>query len=209
MSRDDAPEPERGSALERLVFFSDAIFAISITLLVLPLAETHISQAGAAHQLAELLPEVGTFALSFVVIGMFWMQHHRAFRDIAAFDGVLLRLNLAFLFCIVFMPFPTAALAQAGGSPTVVALYAGTIMVTSTVSSLMWWYASRPGSLLLADGVPRQRILHRLLGAAAAIVVFAASVPIAFLDADAAKYSWLAVLPVSVLVDRLQRQRVR
>jgi uncharacterized membrane protein len=200
-------EPEGGTALDRLIFFSDAIFAISITLLVLPLAETHIDQARAPEELHELLPEIWTFVLSFVVIGVFWMQHHRYFRDIAAFDGGLIRLNFAFLLCIVFMPFPTAALARAGGSPAVVALYAGTIVATSSMSTLMWWYASRPGSGLLADGVPRARVRHRLLGVASAISVFLVSIPVALIDADAGKYTWIAAFPVSVLVERWQRRR--
>lgn len=207
MSQDETQGPERGNALERLVFFSDAIFAISITLLVLPLAETHLTEDEAPRQLAELMPEVSIFALSFAVIGMFWLQHHRYFRDIAAFDSVLLRLNLGFLFCIVFMPFPTAALGRAGGSGTVTALYAGTIAVTSSMSALMWWYASRDGGVLLVDGIPRARVRHRLAGASVSILVFAASIPIAlFVDANAAKYSWIATLPLSLLLDRFSRR---
>jgi uncharacterized membrane protein len=199
--------PQSGSGLERLVFFSDAIFAISITLLVLPLAETHISDTRALEQFVDLLPEIGTFALSFAVIGMFWLQHHRYFRDIAAFDTSLLQLNLAFLFCIVFLPFPTATLARAGDSPTVTAVYAGTVVTTSSIWTLTWWYASREGRLL-EDGVPRARVVYRLLGATSPIVVFTISVPIAFIDPDAAKLSWIAAWPLALLLDRVQRRRL-
>jgi uncharacterized membrane protein len=207
MSQDSPGEarPETGSALERLVYFSDAIFAISITLLILPLADVRLSEARAGEELRDLLPEVYTFALSFVVIGVFWMQHHRYFRDIAAFDDGLIRLNLAFLFCIVFMPFPTAALGRVGNSAVVTALYAATIAVTSAVTVVIWWYVSRDGGRLLVPGVPRSRTIHRLTGGSIAAVVFAASIPLAFVEADLAKYSWIAVYPLSVLAARLQR----
>ena len=99
---------------ERVVFFSDAVFAIVITLLVLPLtAELEIPQDG-ADLLHEVLGGHGlrmlTFALGFLVVGQFWIAHHRMFDRLQRYDTGLLWLNLLSLLTVSFMPFPTAVL---------------------------------------------------------------------------------------------------
>ena len=104
-------------ALDRVVFFSDAIFAIAMTLLVLQLRIPFVP-SGNEHvlwqRLGDQLPSFWSFALSFFTIGLQWMAHQRKFRLIRRYDGVLLWINMVFLFCIAFLPFPTAVLAQRG-----------------------------------------------------------------------------------------------
>ena len=94
--------------LERLVNFSDAVIAIAITLLVVqfsvPAASEDVGEA-----LLDRWPQFLSFILSFFVIGIFWMAHHRIFRYVARMDQGLLWLNLLFLMCIAFLPYPTAA----------------------------------------------------------------------------------------------------
>ena len=101
-------------ALERMVFFSDAVFAIAITLLVIELHAPHFPRGtnDIVHiqALANLIPNLVGFAISFAVIGMFWMGHHRAFSLAAHYSPRVLGWNLTLLGLIAFMPFATAYL---------------------------------------------------------------------------------------------------
>lgn len=112
--------------LERMVFFSDAVFAIAITLLVIeievPKLPANASRADAWHEFAALSPNLFAFALSFLVIGRFWMGHHKLFSHVVRFDERLLWPNLLFLLGIAFMPFATGFLGSNLGQfvPTLV-----------------------------------------------------------------------------------------
>src|SRR5689334_20483118 len=100
-------------SLERLVFFSDAVFAIAITLLVIELHPPHFDRAvatdaGHLEALANLIPNFIGYIISFFVIGMFWMGHHRAFALAAHYSPRILWWNLLLLCSIAFMPFASA-----------------------------------------------------------------------------------------------------
>jgi uncharacterized membrane protein len=103
-------------ALERMVFFSDAVFAIAITLLVIELHAPELprgsSDAAQLQALALLLPHFVSFAISFGVIGMFWMGHHRAFSLAGHYSPRVVGWNLLLLGMIAFMPFVTAYLSS-------------------------------------------------------------------------------------------------
>src|SRR5690348_2104097 len=90
-----SPQVERGLDLDRVVFFSDAVFAISITVLTLSLRlPTQTTDRGVADALHRAIPSIVTYVLSFVVVGLFWIAHHRMFRYITGIDAGLMRLNL-------------------------------------------------------------------------------------------------------------------
>jgi uncharacterized membrane protein len=103
-------------ALDRLVFFSDAVFAIAVTLLVLdirvPSLPREVSVADSWAAFADLTPSFFAFALSFLVIGRFWMGHHERFRSLRHFDQRLMWPNMLYLMAIAFMPFATAFLGR-------------------------------------------------------------------------------------------------
>ena len=100
--------------LERLVFFSDAVFAIAITLLVIEIHAPHLPRGSAdelhLQQLAGLIPTFIGYIISFAVVGNFWMGHHRAFSLAAHYHPRILGWNMALLGTIAFMPFATAYL---------------------------------------------------------------------------------------------------
>ncbi len=110
--------------LERLVFFSDAVFAIAITLLVIEIAVPHMGHVGhrGTHiqyiqELANLLPSFFGYFLSFFVIGAYWAGHHRAFGLAATYDSRLVWPNMSMLCLIAFTPFATAFLSDNMGAP--------------------------------------------------------------------------------------------
>jgi uncharacterized membrane protein len=140
---------ERSTGLDRLVFLSDAVFAIVITLLVLPLAaEAKLPEGdGLAGQVWALWPKVLSFVISFLVIGQFWIAHHRMFEVVRRYDHRLLWLNLAVLLAVSLMPFPTALLG-ASSTPSdhfPVVFYAASMTLASASPTATWLYVLRAG----------------------------------------------------------------
>jgi uncharacterized membrane protein len=120
--------------LERLVFFSDAVFAIAITLLVIEVKVPHIgAQDSRAYwdALIELLPSFFGYVLSFLVIGRFWIGHHNAFSLVDHYDTRLAWPNLMLLMAIAFMPFSTAFMAENLGYFVPTLFYNMTLLMTA------------------------------------------------------------------------------
>jgi uncharacterized membrane protein len=119
------------AGFRRVVNFSDAVVAIAITLLILPLvdAANNTGSDGLGHFLAENRPKLLGFVLSFVVIGRFWWTQHLTFERLQSYDNVLVAGMFLWVFGIVFLPFPTELLGseQVGGR-AVHGLYIGTLL---------------------------------------------------------------------------------
>ncbi|MEG4231415.1 TMEM175 family protein [Microcoleus sp. Pol11C3] len=135
----------------RLEAFSDGVFAIAITLLVLEIKVPPPDTAlGAA--LLQLWPSYLAYVVSFVVIGAIWINHHAMFKHIVRVDGMLLLLNVLHLMLIAFLPFPTAVLAEAfhrgTDEPVAAAFYGGILTVIGIFINAMWRYAARGNRLL-------------------------------------------------------------
>ncbi|HEY6097969.1 MAG TPA: TMEM175 family protein [Anaeromyxobacter sp.] len=171
----------------RIEAFSDGVFAIAITLLIL---EIHVPRVGPGASLGAALlhawPSYLAYALSFVTIGVMWMNHHRLFGLIRRGDDVLLALNLLLLLGVSFVPFPTAVLAEhlrGAGARTAALVYSGTFLVISFLFQGLWRYASGRRRLI-GDGVAgvalrridRQYILGPIFyGIATVLAPFSAS----------------------------------
>jgi uncharacterized membrane protein len=137
--------------LDRLVNFSDATMAIAITLLILPLVDVanQISTHPAREVLASHAATLAGFAITFAVIGRFWLIHHRVFELVDGYTYALARVNLLWLFCIVSLPFAANLLSSSpGNEPLVYGIYIGTILVTNASMGLMEWMILRDPHLL-------------------------------------------------------------
>jgi len=195
-------EFEGGRDLDRVIFFSDAVFAIAMTLLALTLSiPAGTTDAGVAHALHQAIPSMFSYALSFAVIAIYWLTHHRMFHYIRRLDSTLLVLNLASLGVTAFVPFPTAVLGDHGMTTAAVVFYAATMGVLGGLVSAFWMYATHDRRLIQADTPPRF-VNHALWRAISLPAVFIASIPIAFADPQAAKLFWLVIVVVRVLLRR-------
>jgi uncharacterized membrane protein len=194
--------PERTTELDRIIFFSDGVFAIAITLLVIdlkvPSLPSSVSDATLSDHLLDAWPRVASYALSFAVIGLFWMAHHRLFAHIRRFDHRLIVLNLVFLGLIAFLPYPTAVLGRYGAHRSAVVLYAASLSLAGLVSTALWIYAWRSG---LAD-VSRARARYLAARSLIPVVVFGVSIPIAFASPAAAELSWFSFFLLRRFVER-------
>lgn len=169
-------EKESGLDFERVVFFSDAVFAIVITLLVLEIKVPHLeahSENAVLRGLVGLLPKFTGFVVSFFIVGTMWIEHHRVFRFIKAYDAGLLWRNLFFLLTVSFVPFPTALFSEYYGSRTAFILYAATFGVVALAKLLVWKYAVGKPSLIdpTADPLTLRRISRRSLAVPIACAV--------------------------------------
>lgn len=139
----------------RLEAFSDGVFAIAITLLILEIKVPSFDVADLAKDLARQWPSYLAFFISFAFIGIMWVNHHRLFTHIRKSDDVLLVLNLALMFGVCIIPFTTALLAAHLGHPgarTAVVVYDAAYLLIAVFFNLLWRYAaSRDGHLLAAD----------------------------------------------------------
>ncbi len=199
-----APEPGDTLALERVVFFTDAVFAIAITLLVieirLPDGLTDASGTAVREALVELLPKILTYVLSFVVIGLYWLAHWRRYAVIHAVDEQLVRLNLLLLGLVAFIPFPTALLGEHGDQPVVVVIYASVMAAAGLAGALSWVYAQRHD--LVHHRHSRQWMRLTTARALSVPVVFAASLPLVLIHPYIAEVSWALIIPVQWLIVR-------
>jgi uncharacterized membrane protein len=150
------PGAERSRGFERLATFVDAIVAIAITLLVLPLVDlaTQLGDGSVLDLLRHHEAEIGAFFLSFVVIANAWLAQHRATRGVVAEDPVVVRLLVLWTLTIVFLPFPTALVAQRGHESATKVLYIGTMAATSAVLALIAWTIARTPLVRDTDDVP-------------------------------------------------------
>lgn len=149
-------------SLERIVFFSDAVFAIAITLLVLEIKVPHLeefSEKALNESLIHMIPKFVGFLASFFIIGLMWFEHHRIFRYIKDFDGALIWRNLIFLLSISFIPFPTALSSEYFASRTAFVFYALSFAFAGLAKLWIWSYAtSKPN--LLAENADNETILR-------------------------------------------------
>lgn len=131
----------------RLESFSDGVFAIVITLLVLELRLPDVSYDALGSSLLKLLPSISAYVLSFLLIGMYWVFHHHAYTLIDGVDGVLLWLNIVFLLLISFMPFPTMMLGRYPGQTLPVVFYGCNLLLANLHGLAMLLYLRRAPQL--------------------------------------------------------------
>jgi uncharacterized membrane protein len=182
------------SGLERIEFFSDAVFAIAITLLVITLAAPKGSPSALGSNLAGLQGRFFAIALSFAVIGQFWIAHHRAYRHIVRYDLGLLWLNLLYLFGVCFLPFPTEVLGRYFESRLAGVFYGLAMTATSVAGGLMLLYAYRRG---LMEDLPRGE--RREIGIRIVItpLAFLAGTALTLVGNALAALFWAVVLPLT------------
>src|SRR4051812_1828488 len=121
----------------RLVAFTDGVFAIAITLLVLNFDEPPGPDSEILHQLTDQWPSLLAYFLSFVVIGRFWVVHHRVFAVVERLDAGILSLNLLYLAFIVLIPFTTEVLGDYSDTSEAVVLYGAVLGLVAMANWLM------------------------------------------------------------------------
>ena len=192
-ARETKHRDENEIEFSRIVAFSDGVFAIAITLLVLNLGvPDHVRGGELGTALWNERQDLFAYAISFAVIGRFWLVHHRFFGEVTGFDGRLISLNLFYLAWIVLIPFSSRVLGDHGGNTAAVVLYAANLVGVVLCGALLFADAQRAGLTRTTPEVAREGRRRAFLIAA----VFLASIPIAFVSPSLAPYCWLALFVV-------------
>ena len=202
--------PRRTVSRERLEGFSDGVFAIAITLLVLTIAQPD-NYNDLANQLGDRWPGFAAYVVSFFVIGIMWFNHHSILAHLERVDRGLVFLNLALLMCIVFIPYPTGifgqALREGQGAGVAAVVYSMVMAVTAYAWSALWVYASWRRRLLSPQFPESQRGLATLLFTVGS-VLYTLALGVAFIS----PYACLgvhALLAVYYALDPLSRRVTR
>jgi len=183
----------------RLETFADGVFAIAATLLIL---NVELSKQGSlTHQLVHAWVAYAAYAVSFLTIGIMWVNHHQVLRQVARADRPFLFLNVCFLLCVAFMPFPTRVLADhvrgAGGHAAAV-FYGTAMLATAAFFNIIWQYAYRGGRLLREDADPRAVLaITRSFTPGVALYLLATLIGLVSAPASAALYAAIALFYVS------------
>jgi uncharacterized membrane protein len=184
------------------VALADSVFAIAITLLVL---DFYVPRGLGADRyddaLQELIPVLGAYALSVLVLGAFWRGHRRIFGLVRQVDGQVITLSILGLSIAALVPFPTKLLSEYGTQPQSVAIYAAAVAALGAAHlALLLLLIRRPW--LCDEAEPPEGFRLLALDLAVTVVMFAASVPLALAAGSAAMWLWLAMAPVKVAIGR-------
>jgi uncharacterized membrane protein len=191
----------------RVEAFSDGVFAIAITLLVLTIAQPRTYQ-NLAHELGSQWPSLAAYIVSFAIIGIMWINHHSIFMHLEHVDRGVLYLNLLLLMTIAFLPYPTGVLGQAlakgQGTRTAAVVYGVVMAVNAYAWTALWLYASKHRRLLRPDFPEEERATATLLFSFG-VLIYTLAVGVAFLNA----YAFLALqgaLAVYYALDPISRR---
>ncbi len=168
----------------RLETFADGVFAIAATLLILNVdAQVSGDVPDLGAQLAHIWPSYLAYAVSFVTIGIMWVNHHTVMSQVGRVDRRFLIATVGLLLCIAFVPFPTRLVAEhirAEGARDAALAYGFTMVATAIMFSVTWFYASRGGRLLhrnaepaVVSGISRSYLPGPWIYLAATLVAFA------------------------------------
>jgi uncharacterized membrane protein len=203
-------EGEGSRELERLIFFSDAVFAIVMTLLVLDIRVPDVPPGLAVEEVPsrvlELWPKFLSYVLSFLVVGTYWIAHHQTFRYVGSYDRTLLWLNLVFLLSISFIPFPTSLLGEYGDLRFAVVVYALSVGLARFLLAVVWWYVIK-GPIRIGGGLDRGLARYHFARSLAIPTLFLVSIGISFFSVKAAIASWFLMFVADAATWRLWRRR--
>lgn len=149
----EGPDARRGTG--RLETFCDGVFAIAATLLIL---DVRADAAPLGDELLHIWPSYAAYAVSFLTIGIIWVNHHTVLEQIGRVDRRFLFANVAFVMFVAFIPFPTRLVAEhiRGDGATAAAIaYGVTLTCTAVLFSVVWFYAAIGNRLLRDDADPK------------------------------------------------------
>lgn len=199
-------------SFERIQFFSDAVFAIAITLLVIEIKVPAIphesfSDGAVRHALVEMLPKFAGFFFSFFIIGLMWIEHHRIFQYIGHYDLGLIFRNLLFLLFVAFIPFPTGLFSEYFLSQTAFVMYVGAFALAATAKALIWRYAAAKRDEMIVTEVDDKTIREIGLRSWAVPIVCIIAIALSFVIGPFGGFVFPFIPLVASLLGRAAREK--
>jgi uncharacterized membrane protein len=196
--------PRDSVEFNRVLAFSDGVFAIAMTLLVVGIVVPKLTDGSDVGELANALNDLTSnlvsFFISFAVIGRYWLAHHEFFGLLGRIDQGAISLNLVYLAFIAFLPFPTALLGNYFENPLSIVIYAAAVSTISTLEVVAFRHAYRAD--LLQNAISPEVFRWGVLNSLSPVGFFILSMPIAFLNTTVATLSWFLVIPWVAFIQR-------
>ncbi len=191
--------------VERVISFSDAVFAFAITLMALsidiPDLPTHLTQSELLDKLYDLYPQFESYVISFAVIAIFWVSYHQVFNHIKGSHITMVYLNLLFLLLITLLSLSTSLVINYGTYQIPYIIYCFIVIMTSSLLATIWWHATR-NKLLVDKNLHPFFIKGVLVNLMSIPIVFTISIIISFVNLDIAQYFWLIIAPLNITIKR-------
>jgi len=209
-------DTRRAFQLERLILFSDAVFAIAITLLVIEIKVPSMhdgiaNEADLLRAIWHLTPKILGFLISFLLVGIYWTRHHTLFGYVIDYTPKLLWLNLAFLLSVVTMPFSTGVFGEYSTPGTLhyitpLVIYVLNLCFSGVMLFFLWRYVGNPANHVCDESLTPE--ITRAAKARAIIItsVFALSIPVAFINGYAARYVPILIPIVFRIMNRWKKK---
>ena len=191
--------------VDRVISFSDAVFAFAITLMALsidiPDLPTHLTQSELLDELFNLYPQFESYIISFAVIAIFWVSYHQVFNHIKGSHITMVYLNLLFLLLVTLLSLSTSLVINYGTYQIPYVIYCFIVIMTSSLLATIWWHATRNKRLV-------DKNLHPLFIKGVFVnlisipIVFTISIIISFVNLEIAQYFWLIMAPLNITIKR-------
>jgi TMEM175 potassium channel family protein len=187
--------------VEHILTFADAIFAFSITFMAISIAipnlAQNLNQTQVIDKLLESIPEFEIYAISFFVIGVYWISYHQIFNQIVNSNTTVTWLTLIFLFFITLIPLATNL--QIGfGYPILFVLFALVLAIAGALLTIIWLHAVK--NRLIDQNLSRKEIQSISVEAILPTVVFSLSILVSFINSEAAYYFWILIIPAKIIL---------
>lgn len=198
-------EPSKSHVrLEHVISFSDAIFAFSITIVLLsiqvPQLPTSATESDLVKELWKLQSSFESYAISFGIIGVYWVSYHKVFGRISGSHPLLTGVNLVFLFFVTLISLFTVLNINYGSFHLVFILYTIILILTGSALALIWVVAVKTKSIE-SNMSPSLRNVF-LLQSIMPPVIFLISIGISFVSIDVAQYFWLTIIPSRLIISK-------
>jgi TMEM175 potassium channel family protein len=188
----------------RALTFTDGVFAIAVTLLVVGIQVPNIPDTQSVSELADALNDNTasyiSFVISFLVIGRYWLAHHQFCSRLARMDQGILAINMIYLLFVAFLPFPTAVLGNYFENPLSVIIYAISVALVSGMEVVLFAYARNKD--LLMEKLPDDVFRWGALMSISPVVFFVLSIPVAFVSSSLAVVLCFGAVPLGRIAQR-------
>lgn len=197
---------EPGLEFARLANFSDAVYAIAMTLLAIDLRPPELPSlvendpSELAHELWNMSDSIMIFFIAFAVMGSYWLANHRFIAGLRAVDSRLMLLVLPYLALVAFLPFPASLMGRYGGNPAAFAVFASTVAVVSFMEWTMLMRAHRAD--LLLESLSADELRWASMGSLAPVCWFLISIPLMWISPWVGIAAWWMNIPTGIYLDK-------
>lgn len=203
MSGNKNPDIDSIRGTDRIINFSDAVFAVAITLLVVQIPiPLKVSNQELGNDLMDGLPMLFSFAISFGVIALLWLKHLHFNNHVKRYSVGLIWVNFSFLMVIAFLPYPTGVYGTHGADETAQVFYAASVAIAGFLAAFMWLIAIRQPELF-HDEVDMQEARHSTRISFLMPTGFAVSIIFCYIYPPVVEYIWIGFAVISPLIRKL------